>query len=96
MQCKRPESSAPSTPLDSKRFSTSSHVLLSKSVWVIGIHGLVPEIDIMGQHGDLGLVAPSWCLQQLGSEVAGAIRTGREGPAIIGKGDILFSLALFE
>ena len=50
----------------------------------------------MGQHGDLGLVAPSWCLQQLGSEVAGAIRTGREGPAIIGKGDILFSLALFE
>ncbi len=50
----------------------------------------------MGQHGDLGLVAPSWRLQQLGSEVAGAIRTGREGPAIIEKGDILFSLAFFE
>lgn len=50
----------------------------------------------MGQRGDLGLVPARQSMQQLGPEVAGAIRTGREGPAIIGKGDILFSLAFLS
>jgi len=50
----------------------------------------------VGQRGDLGLVPARQSMQQLGPEVAGAIRTGREGPAIIGKGDILFSLAFLS
>lgn len=76
--------------------ATRGLLLLCKGLWVVDIQRVVPEMGVMGQHGDLGLVAPSCCLQQLGSEVAGVVRTGRKGPAIIGKGDILFSLAFFE
>ncbi len=48
----------------------------------------------MGQHGDLGLVAPSWCLQQLNLEVTGVVRTGRKGPAIVWPRAVKYSIVI--
>ena len=74
--------------------ATRGRLLLGKGLWVFEIQGLVPKMDVMGQHGDLGLVAPSWCLQQLGSEVAGVVRTSRKGPAIVGPGAVKYSIVV--